>query len=175
VRPLRDEDVVELHRWIRHPTVLRGTMQLPSLQIGRIRRWFREPQNTVALVVELPENRRSSEAVAGVVLLRRLSGRQAYVAGAFIAVDPRYHRKGIGTELMEASLDLADRYWRPLRVELGVYPDNVAGLRLYRRFGFQEEGRRVHFPIRDGTYVAIASRKVHKGGGGASRRGPSPC
>jgi len=152
VRPLRDGDIVELHRWMRHPKVLWGTLQLPSLQIGWMRRWFREPRNTIALVGELP-GKRGSGAVAGMVILRRLSGRQTHVAGAFIAVDPRYHGKGVGTELMEAALDLAERYWRPLRVELGVYPDNVAALRLYRRFGFQEEGRRVHFAIRDGTYV----------------------
>lgn len=157
VRMLRREDLPAIYTWLRHPVVVRQTLQVPSLQQGWMTRWFQDPQNTIGLVAEVTGEAGAGESrpaqVVGMVSLHRFSGRQEHVAGLGIAVDPRYHGQGVGTRLMAAALDLADRYWRLVRVELDVYPDNEAALRLYRRFGFQEEGRRIQHAIREGTYV----------------------
>lgn len=55
----------------------------------------------------------------------------------------REHRgRGVGSALLAAAIDLARE--RGLhKLVLGVFPHNAAGLALYRRFGFVEEGRRV--------------------------------
>lgn len=157
VRMLRREDLPAIYRWFRHPLVVRQTLQLPSLQQGWMTRWFHDQQNTIQLVAEVTGEAGAGESrparVVGMVSLHRFSGRQEHVAGLGISVDPQYHGQGVGTRLMAAALDLADRYWRLVRVELDVYPDNEAALRLYRRFGFQEEGRRIQHVTRDGTYV----------------------
>ncbi|MEW5935103.1 MAG: GNAT family N-acetyltransferase, partial [Bacillota bacterium] len=95
------------------------------------------------------------------ISLHRFTGRQRHVAGLGMFVHPAFHGRGIGTRLMEAALYAAGREWQVARVELQVYPDNEPALRLYRRFGFREEGRLARFAIRDGTYVdAVAMARI---------------
>jgi putative acetyltransferase len=53
------------------------------------------------------------------------------------------HRgRGIGTALMSEAMRWAHEHAIE-RIELTVYPHNVAAIALYRRFGFLEEGRLV--------------------------------
>jgi putative acetyltransferase len=55
-------------------------------------------------------------------------------------VAPDWRGRGVGSALMTEAV----RWARETKVEklaLSVYPDNEAALGLYRRFGFEEEGR----------------------------------
>ena len=70
-----------------------------------------------------------------------------------MAVRDDWQGKGVGTALMQAALDLADRWLNLTRVELTVDVDNAAGIALYERFGFEIEGTHRSFAFRDGEYV----------------------
>ena len=70
-----------------------------------------------------------------------------------IAVRDDWQGKGVGTELMEAALDLADNWLGLTRLDLRVYVDNAAGIALYEKFGFEREGTHRRFAFRDGEYV----------------------
>jgi putative acetyltransferase len=63
-----------------------------------------------------------------------------------------HRRRGIGTALLRAAVDWA----RPSgvrKLELHVFPHNEAAIKLYRQFGFVEEGyRRAHYR-RGGEFV----------------------
>ena len=62
------------------------------------------------------------------------SGLEAHITT--IAVDPAYHRSGVGTKLMIGLLDAAiSRGGRTLSLE--VRRSNEAALRLYEKFGFK--------------------------------------
>ncbi|HZM22240.1 MAG TPA: GNAT family N-acetyltransferase, partial [Anaerolineales bacterium] len=61
--------------------------------------------------------------------------------------------KGAGTALMEAMVDLAERWLNLTRIELEVYTDNEPAIRLYKKFGFVIEGTYVNFAYRDGHYA----------------------
>ena len=61
--------------------------------------------------------------------------------------------KGIGTALLAALVDAADRWLGLRRLELMVHADNAPALALYRRFGFEPEGRHRAYALRDGKYV----------------------
>ena len=50
-----------------------------------------------------------------------------------------WQRKGVGTALMQAAVDLADKWLNLERLELEVYTDNVPAIRLYEKFGFTIE------------------------------------
>ncbi len=153
VRLFRREDLRDVHRFIRRPEVLRGTLQIPSLQIGQMAaRWLGESGDRFTLVAEVAEGP-SQGQVIGSVSVHRGTGRRAHAAGLGMMVDPDFHGQGVGTRMMEAALEMADRHWRPIRIELEVYPDNEPAVRLYRKFGFEVEGRKVDVAIREGRYT----------------------
>lgn len=68
---------------------------------------------------------------------RRLRG-NAYIA---LSVSPNYRDRGIGTQLMEAAEDYA-RHHGIRRLELEVFGKNEGAIKLFKRMGYKEEGRR---------------------------------
>lgn len=63
-----------------------------------------------------------------------------------------YRGRGLGRRLLRACLDLASAAG-VTRVELEARADNEAALELYRRFGFEHEGRKRNGMKIDGQYV----------------------
>lgn len=51
--------------------------------------------------------------------------------------------RGVGSALMQAAIDWARERGDIHKLSLGVFAHNAAGIALYRKFGFVEEGRRV--------------------------------
>jgi len=75
-------------------------------------------------------------------------------AGTFgISVREDWQGKGVGTELLRAALDMADKWLNLTRIELEVYADNEPAIRLYESFGFEREGKLRQHAFRDGQYV----------------------
>jgi ribosomal protein S18 acetylase RimI-like enzyme len=68
-----------------------------------------------------------------------------------IGVLPEWRGRGAGRRLIESTLEAARAF--PLaRVELWVRADNPRALALYRKIGFEEEGRRRRTLLVDGVY-----------------------
>jgi len=59
-----------------------------------------------------------------------------------MAIAREWRGRGVGSALMEAAIDWA-RARGLHKLSLGVFAHNAAGLALYRKYGFVEEGRRV--------------------------------
>ena len=71
-----------------------------------------------------------------------------------IAVHPGHGGHGVGTAIMAALADWARRTPGVEKIELLVRASNQAALRLYRKFGFVEEGRfRNRIRLTNGCYV----------------------
>jgi predicted N-acetyltransferase YhbS len=80
------------------------------------------------------------EIVGHVILSRgHLDIRRVLALGP-IGVLPEHQRRGVGSALMRAGLDLADNWLGLRRVELTVYTDNAPAIHLYEKFGFVGEG-----------------------------------
>jgi putative acetyltransferase len=62
---------------------------------------------------------------------------------------------GVGSVLLNAAIDLCDKWLDVSRIELEVYTDNDAGLALYSRCGFEIEGTCKRYAFRDGQYVDV--------------------
>jgi RimJ/RimL family protein N-acetyltransferase len=64
---------------------------------------------------------------------------------------PEWRGRGVGRRLIERTLEAARAF--PLaRVELAVRADNAGAMAVYRRVGFEEEGRRRRAMLVDGVY-----------------------
>jgi ribosomal protein S18 acetylase RimI-like enzyme len=68
-----------------------------------------------------------------------------------IGVLPEWRGGGVGRQLIEHALE-ASRAFPLARVELAVRADNDRAIALYRRIGFEVEGRRRHAMLVDGVY-----------------------
>ena len=70
--------------------------------------------------------------------------------------------RGVGTALMEALIDYADRWAGVLRIELVVWVDNERAISFYKKFGFEVEGRLRAYGLRDGRYDdVLAMARLH--------------
>jgi len=130
-------------------TVYSGTLQLPYPSREYWRKRLSENTESVYHLVGIIEDR-----IVGMVSVAIPNRPRRKHAGAIgISVHGDWQGKGIGKELMRALVDLADNWLNLTRLELEVYADNEAAIRLYERFGFEVEGRLRQHAFRDGQFV----------------------
>ena len=150
VRRTEPDDYKALHRIFSGPRTVAGTMQmpLPSAEMWR-ERLAEPPEGSYSLVACVEDE------VVGSLSLHTspTRWRMRHVGSIGMAVRDDWQGKGIGTALMEATLDLADNWLNLTRIELRVWVDNTAGITLYEKFGFEVEGTHRRLAFRDGEYV----------------------
>lgn len=152
IRRMTADDAEALQRIFDGPRALRGTLQIPYWSADMRRDRFLELPKTdypLAAVVD-------GEMVGQLVLhTNPNSPRRRHAGSLGMAVRDDWQGKGVGTALMAACVDLADNWLNLLRLELDVFVDNEAGIRLYRKFGFEVEGTLRQFAFRDGAYADV--------------------
>ncbi|WWF47801.1 GNAT family N-acetyltransferase [Pseudomonas trivialis] len=97
------------------------------------------------------------EVVGQLGLEQYLRVRQSHVGSFGMGVATAWQGKGVGSRLLATALDVADNWMNLHRVELTVYADNEAAHHLYRKFGFEVEGRLRDYALRDGVFVDTLS------------------
>ena len=132
------------------PKAVWGTMQLPFPSIENWRKRLSEPPEGSFSLLACEENE-----IVGQLGLHTFPNhpRRRHVGQIGMAVRDDWQGKGVGTALMQAATDLADKWLNLSRLELEVYTDNESAVRLYKKFDFVIEGTLVRFAFRDGQYV----------------------
>jgi len=88
--------------------------------------------------------------------------RRRHAMGLGMSVAVPWQGRGVGSALMAALCDYADNWVGALRIELGVYADNERAQALYRKFGFELEGRQRAYALRDGALVdSLMMARLH--------------
>ena len=150
IRRAEPHDYTAVHEIYSGPRAFAGTLQLPYPSLEQWRRRLAEPaEDTYNLV-----------AVAGSLVVGQLGvhtfpnrPRRRHAAAVGMGVRDDWQGKGVGTALMRACVDMADKWLNVTRLELEVYTDNEPAVRLYERFGFEREGVLRQYAFRDGSYV----------------------
>ena len=162
IRRARPDDAAAIAAMMGDPDVYSGLMQMPypSEEAHRTRLADSLAPGKIDLNLVAEMNGKvvggSGLHPVGVALRRR------HVMTIGISVIREAQGQGVGTALMQAMCDYADRWMGTLRIELTVYVDNAAAIALYRKFGFETEGRHRGYAMRDGSYVdALAMARVH--------------
>ena len=151
VRAMEPADAAAVAEVYNQPRAIWGTMQVPLIsQHAREQRYGELDHNSAMLVATI-----DGKVIAQAGLKREPYHRRMHVAGLGMAVHDAYAGRGVGTALMTALVDLADRWWNIKRLELDVYTDNARAIALYERFGFEREGVRRAFAWRDGAYADV--------------------
>lgn len=79
--------------------------------------------------------------------------RTRHVATIGMTVDEKSRGKGIGQKLLEAAIDVGEKWLGITRFALEVYTDNAAAIKLYEKMGFVKEGTLRGNALRDGIFV----------------------
>ncbi len=134
------------------PKAIWGTLQIPYPSVEMWRKRFAEPLEGLYSLVACVDGE-----VVGNLGLHTFPNRprRRHAAGIGMAVRDDWQGKGVGTALMQAAVDLADKWLNLSRLELEVYTDNEPAIRLYKKFGFQIEGTGVRADFRDGKFADI--------------------
>ena len=149
VRAREPRDIEALHEVMRCPGVVHGTMQLPLRSLeGRREQYNQSRPDMHSLVAEV-----DGRVVGQLGLFLESAARRRHVGSVGMAVHDDFQGRGIGSAMMAAALELADNWLNLHRIELEVYTDNPAAIRLYEKFGFVIEGTMRHFAFRNGEYV----------------------
>jgi L-phenylalanine/L-methionine N-acetyltransferase len=162
VRRASAKDAAAFARIMGDPAVLAGLMQMPytneTLWAARLAEGEVPGKLDLPLAAELDGQVVGTAGLhpVGVALRRR------HVVTLGISVAPEAQGRGVGSALMAALCDYADRWLGSLRIELTVYTDNEPAIALYRKFGFVVEGTLRGYALRDGHYVdALTMARFH--------------
>ena len=137
------------------PEVYAGLMQLPYPHEDLWRTRLQDNETPARadhlhLVAE-----RDGAVVGSAALHPQAQLRRRHAAMLGISVARAAQGQGVGKALMQGLLDYADGWAQLLRVELTVFADNERAIALYRRFGFEEEGRMRGYALRQGVYEDV--------------------
>lgn len=150
IRRTEPGDYEAVQRIFQQPRAVWGTLQvpLPSVEVWR-KRLAEPPPGMIGLVACVEDE------VVGQLGLHMFVDhpRRRHAARLGMAVRDDWQGKGVGTALMQAAVDLADKWLNIERLELDVYTDNEPAVKLYKKFGFVVEGTASRYAFRDGEYV----------------------
>jgi putative acetyltransferase len=162
IRRTEPGDYEAIHKIFTCPRVIWGTLQVPYPSIDAWRKRLAEPPEGFFSLVACVDGE-----VVGQIGLQTFPNRprRRHAGEIGMMVRDDWQGKGIGTALMQAIVDLADKWLNLYRLELDVYTDNEPAIRLYKKFGFEIEGTRIGEAFRDGQFVdtyAMARRHLPK-------------
>lgn len=149
VRHTEPSDYGALHEIFSHPRAVQGTAQLPYPSAESWRKKLENPPPGFYSLVACA----GDEVVGHLGLHTSPNPRRRHAASIGMAVRDDWQGKGVGSALMRAALELADRWLNLTRLELEVYTDNAPAVRLYEKFGFVREGTHKQYAFRDGIFV----------------------
>ncbi len=149
IRAMEPEDVAAVAEVFSQPRAVWGTMQIPFTSVDeRRKRRAALPPWQHQLVAEI-----DGRVIGMAGLHANDNRRRAHAASIGMAVHDDFAGRGVGTALLSALLNLADRWLNYRRVELTVWSDNAPAIALYERHGFEREGLLRAYGWRDGAYV----------------------
>ncbi len=150
IRSCEPEDFRALQHIHGQPRAIWGTLQLPFPSVERWKKRLAERPDSAFWLVACVD----CKAVGSLGLsVCTHSLRRRHVGELGIAIHDQWQGQGVGSALMKAAINLADRWLNLTRLELTVFTDNEPAIRLYERAGFKIEGRFRKFAFRDGEFV----------------------
>ncbi len=150
VRRLEPSDYEAVYKIYCGPLAVRGTLQLPLPSAESWKKRLAEPPEGLYQLAAC-----AAGEVVGQLGLQTFPSRprRKHAAKIGMAVRDDWQGKGVGSALMQAAVDLAEKWLNISRLELEVFVDNETAIGLYKKFGFVIEGTLVGYAYRDGQYV----------------------
>ncbi len=163
IRRAEPDDCSAIYEIYSCPKAFVGTLQLPYPSLEHWRQRLAAPNDGTYSLVAVVGDR-----VVGMLDVHTFPNkpRRRHAGAIGMGLHDEWQGKSIGTALMRAGVDLADKWLNLSRLELEVYTDNEPAIRLYERFGFEREGTLRQYAFRDGCFVdAYLMARLRPSGG----------
>ena len=164
IRRATPADAAGFARVMSDPAVYPGLMQLPFNNEHQWRERLAESTGAGKLDLVLVAERDGTIVGNSGLHLNATPHcvRRRHAAAIGIAVAPEAQGQGVGTALMQAMCNYADRWIGLLRLELTVYVDNAPAIALYRNSASRSRARFRGYAMRDGVLVdAFTMARIH--------------
>jgi L-phenylalanine/L-methionine N-acetyltransferase len=149
VRRAGPSDAEAIWKCYTAPLAVRNTLQMPYRSLDSVREQLTKCGEGDHILVAAID-----DEVVGVIGLHTPSRPRVNHRGEIgMMVRDDWHGKGVGTSMMRAVIDLADKWLNLARIELTVFTDNESAIALYRKFGFEIESTHRKYAFRDGEFV----------------------
>lgn len=148
IRAATQADIAGFNRIYNQPSVRRFTLGLPFESLRNSIAFF---EKGASLRTSLVACGADGAVLGEASLVRNASPRRAHVGSLGLMVAEEARRQGIARALLNALLDLADNWLNLHRLELGVFTNNDAAIRLYKSLGFEIEATWRHYAMQDGV------------------------
>lgn len=149
IRRREKTDADALFRMFSQPQCRRGMVLEPFDSADAVEAWFeRNGSNNFEAVATIDD---TAIGFAGLFPCR---GAQSHAGSLSLFIHDEFQGRGIGALMMTAIVATADILAGLRRIQLTVFCDNVRAISLYRKFGFEIEGRHESFARRDNELLA---------------------
>jgi L-phenylalanine/L-methionine N-acetyltransferase len=162
IRHVEKADIPQLQALYAEPGAYANTLQLPYPAADDWEQRMAPKEGRTGLVAI-----RGEEVVGHLVVEVFQRPRRRHVATLGMAVKASARRSGVGSALLNAAVELCDKWFDVTRIELEVYTDNDAAIELYGKHGFVTEGTCRRYAYRDGEYVDAHIMARLRSSGGA--------
>jgi putative acetyltransferase len=152
IRHAEPDDYEAVYGIYIQPKVVRGTLQLPYISAEKRRQRLAQPDDGHYPLVALVNGE-----VVGHLNLHTFphSPRRKHAASFGMGVHDAWQGKGVGSALVAAAIDFSRRWLNITRMELSVFADNEPAVHLYKKFGYEIEGRQRDYAFRDGAFADV--------------------
>lgn len=148
IRGFRPDDAEALTEVLNMPGVRYGTLRQPFQSVAHTRRYMESLTPADIMIVAGWRGR-----LIGNAGLHAERGRRRHAASLGLGIHDDFTGKGLGTLFIKTLLDAADNWHDLKRIELNVFTDNIPAIRLYEKFGFENEGTMRQYALRNGVYA----------------------
>ncbi len=162
IRRALPDDAAAIVRINGEPDVLANLLSVPYASVEATRARLAEQQLPGRLDLQLVAEIGGEVVACAGLHPAGTHLRRRHVMGLGIGVARAAQGRGVGTALMAALCDWADRWGHITRIELSVFTDNERAIALYQRFGFRREGTFRAYALRDAVYADVhAMARLH--------------
>lgn len=156
--PIKREYVDSFIKWLNDPEITQFLTVYRPLTRMEEEDWLENLKNrkdTIHLSIVISEEDDSGKLI-GNCGIHNIDWKNRFGEVGIMIGEKEYHNQGYGAEAMELLLEYVFNTVNLNRIELVVYEYNARAIKLYKKLGFMEEGRKRQFMWNKGRYhVAI--------------------
>jgi RimJ/RimL family protein N-acetyltransferase len=151
LRAIEEKDLILLHKWANDPELQDklSTVHFPS-SMDFHNEWFKKLKNDTGnqrLAIDVPEI-----GIIGLSTLMNIDWKNGHAHHGIEIGDIDIRGKGYGFDSLMAHMRHAFAELRFERLETWIFEPNTISLSLYKKCGWQEEGRRRNYFFRKGRF-----------------------